>query len=359
MHGITNEDQHSISEQSVAIVVQFISPVSKYYVTMPPMWTDDELNPPCDVYVKTLKPFVGDSSLRCLPIWSHEKEITAKLQTSRIVGMEGPTGCGKSVGSQWILYSFVSSRSTRGPWPWPILLAQRQVFAAAKIANALYERFDWLEKSVHLKTGQHDTNFQTGAHEITVTTYGLLFKWLTSGEDLTWVPGRYHGFILDEFVDLTPKEEEASRILGNMVQRSDNNYQRCHIVMSSSLSMKEVISRFGQDITFTQIDKRQFTLHRCIVAPKEETNLLMVGVHLVRMAVERRAGDVILFLPGIAEILTSKKMLVSPVEGSVYKLKSCLEIYKYTDISISSFTFFSKTGLNILFMISMKLFIVA
>ena len=77
-------------------------------------------------------------------------------------------------------------------------------------------------------------------------------------------------------------------------------------------------ARFGSDCGFISIPQRRHTPQRCVVAPLDQNNLLIMAAHLARMAILRSGGDVIVFLPGMSEILQVKTMLLSSKEGHAY-----------------------------------------
>ena len=53
-------------------------------------------------------------------------------------------------------------------------------FAAEQVASSLVDKFGWRWKHMHLRTGSYEQApfFQAGKTQISVITYGILWKWL-------------------------------------------------------------------------------------------------------------------------------------------------------------------------------------
>ena len=294
---------------------------------MPPLyWSKAELPSDVKYFTTELQALEGDSRItKELPIFGMKHVIASVLQQFRITGVEGPTGCGKSMGLPEILHSYLRNHVW---WHGAIVLVERSVLAAEQVVESLVNHFGWNRQSIHLRTGKHEYDrFDSKYTVLSVITYGILWEWLTSknnhegqaaaDEGMNRFFQKYSGIILDEFADLDPKENESSSIIKKMIQLPEWKEKRL-IVTSAALKKEQVDARFGSDSGFVSVPQRSHTLQRCVVAPMEQKNLLVMAAHLARMAISRSTGNVIVFLPGMAEIIQVKKMLLLVEEGQAY-----------------------------------------
>ena len=90
------------------------------------------------------------------------------------------------------------------------------------------------------------------------------------------------------------------------------------VPMSAALQRAEVQELFGGDFGFVIVTGRNHTMERCVVMPLSKGELLETAAHLAIAAVKRRgdrAGDYIVFLPGIGEIVDVQHRIKSVVEA--------------------------------------------
>ena len=155
------------------------------------------------------------------------------------------------------------------------------------------------------------------------TATGILWHWFTdheteastsaTGHDrrVTSPIRRYVGIIFDEFADLEPLQEEMARLLKTLLM-NERLWSGVRLVVTSAALQKELVQRvFGDLHTFVQVTDRKHTMQRCIVAPRDEDCLLDVATDLALAALSRRdaPGDVIVFLPGMSEMVTIQRKL--------------------------------------------------
>ena len=268
---------------------------------------------------------MGDPSLGVLPIVAHQESIAAMVRENQVSGLRAPPASGKTMKMPEILLSVLNMGddwSTRKP----ILLVVPSQYGAEQVVNGLVHHFRWSRGDIHLRTGRDDTDvFSRGWTRLSVITYGILWRYLTDDGNRegnsaaghgSWTRqgpiDRYDGFLLDEFADLQPKQEEAAFILQKLLAQRHWAEKRL-VAISASLRPEHVRCVFGDDSAFLSITARLFTLQRCIVAPRDSQKLLEVAVALAGAALQRQGqnqrGNVIIFLPGIAEMLTVQKLL--------------------------------------------------
>jgi hypothetical protein len=189
------------------------------------------------------------------------------------------------------------------------------------MVESLVVFFKWPRHLIHLRTGKHDADmFERGSTAISVITYGLLWRWLTGHDDACdsavadhgFILRRYAGIFFDEFADLSPKSEEACRMVGKLVQgRLLWNGIRL-VVAGYAIQGKYVRDILG-DHLYVVVNGRKHTMERCVVSPEmEHVDILRVAADLALVAIARnddRKGDVIVFLPGLHEMLRVQVML--------------------------------------------------
>ena len=126
--------------------------------------------------------------------------------------------------------------------------------------------------------------------------------------------------MLDEFSDLTPKEEEAARIVALLVRTasrtaSETNSQRPspRLALAGYSLLQEDLQRIVGEHAFLHIEGRQHAMERCVVAllSNDPDVLLSIVAQLTLKALSPGVGGVIVFLPGWKEITTVQKRLMA------------------------------------------------
>ena len=121
---------------------------------------------------------------------------------------------------------------------------------------------------------------------MSIVTYGMLWKWLTSDSaDTEWLLGRYKCFLLDEFAKLPaqhgsaqevqPKMEEIASVLAKVVQLAGADDYRL-VVTSGALRQAHVEQIFGESAGFLSITARRFGYQRFVAAPMDISHALQV-----------------------------------------------------------------------------------
>jgi hypothetical protein len=148
--------------------------------------------------------------------------------------------------------------------------------------------------------------------------YEILFLFFFSPLRLTG-GGRmihnYDGYFLDEFSDLNPMEEECAYILRHMVTQ---DAARRLVVAGYSLRSEQLQSLIGDHKLIT-VTGRRYPLEQCrISVPGDTSTLLTLAVDLALAALNRRndeVGNIIVFLPGMHEMLQVQKALKKNIQS--------------------------------------------
>ena len=265
------------------------------------MWEQSEL--PESVYFRQLHPLKGNQKSRRrnkLPVDAEGPRIVMLSRSNCKLAVRAGTGSGKSVVIPRLLHENVLNSE------WPVLVVEISNLAALKLRES-YIHFGMRASDIHLKTGNYgDVPFKPRAHRITITTYGMLWKWLSVGPSIPRDPLlRYGAFFLDEFCDLDPLAEVAVQSLA-ILHRDGRLWERARFVAAGYGICPAYVNRLLGEHSFITIDGRHYTIERCVVMPRdEEMHLLDVAVALTVAVFERedeRYGLVMIFLPGLHEI---------------------------------------------------------
>ena len=144
---------------------------------------------------------------------------------------------------------------------------------------------------------------------MSIITYGMLWQWISSGsQGIAMLRQRYTSFILDEFAPassgnayeniLPPDIAEMALILGQLVAQEEGDQKRL-VVTSAGLRQEHVEQLFGEQAGFVAVHARRYSLHRYIVAPRAENELLDLCAEMIITAVMNQTGHVIAFLPSM------------------------------------------------------------
>ena len=261
-------------------------------------WGVDEVPRTCFSRRLCTKP--GNIPVGQLPISREKQAITNALNRYPILGVKAEPAAGKSTQVPDLVRTEVRRWN---PWTRPSLcLVQKSVYACRKVKDSLTKVFQWEGHRIQLKTVKDDEAFLSGQTELSIIDYGLLWQWLTTEPNLL---RRYDALLLDDWADIGPKQREMGRMLRHMLQRESLPSNFRLVLMSALLQPVEVSELLGDDFGFVTVTGRNHTMERCVVMPPSKRELLATAAHLAIAVVQRRgprAGDCIVFLPGIAEI---------------------------------------------------------
>ena len=105
-----------------------------------------------------------------------------------------------------------------------------------------------------------------------------------------------------------PQMAEIARILAAAVKRQAG----CYRLMVTAASLEEAFVRSDLDshAGFLTVPYRRYEVERAVVAPKLFDDILPVCADLVLAAVREGGGNILVFLPGMDEILRVRKLIL-------------------------------------------------
>ena len=147
----------------------------------------------------------------------------------------------------------------------------------------------------------------------------MLWKWLTSETTgFGWLLDRYTCFFLDEFAKapavngqeavLQPQMEEVAMVLSQLV-KAYTRAERRLVVASAALDQSEIQACLGHDTGFLAVEGRRFGVQRFVAAPRMVSDILRACADLAVAALGRNDGNVLIFLPGLKELIATKALV--------------------------------------------------
>ena len=158
-----------------------------------------------------------------------------------------------------------------------VLVVVPTQYAAQMMVESFVNFRKWKRYQLQLRTGaDKDDVFHREYTQLSIVTYGMLWRWLTcEAGGYKWLLRRYKGFLLDEFARIPPSEmddgvlqpqvEECASILSKLVEWSDNTARL--LVTSAALRKEHVQQCFGKAAGFLAITAKRFSLQRIAAAP--------------------------------------------------------------------------------------------
>ena len=252
-----------------------------------------------------------------LPLEKHKHQFMKYIDESARIGVRASPGCGKSLLlPEWLYCSTPNEYRGR---KFAVLVAQPTVLACQRLVKSLTQFKQWSRYSIQLRTGA-DTkdSFCNCQTMITVVTYGILFQWISGNEDTREkMLRRYNCFLLDEFATeasskycpgrLPPDMEQIATVLSHVVSRPNWTHSRL-VVASAALNQNQVRKTLmTSNVKFLEAEDRRFDVGRKIAAPVSFDNMIPLIVERVVQALKINDGNILVFLPGLHEILDIKK----------------------------------------------------
>ena len=160
-----------------------------------------------------------------------------------------------------------------------ILVVVPTQYAAQMLIESFVTLRIWERYQLQLRTGaDKDDYFVEGKTKISVVTYGMLWKWLTSDSaDYDRLLKRYKGFLLDEFAIVppcdkkggmqVPQQVECAHIISRLALWNPGTTRL--IVTSAALQKEHVLRCFGQEAGILATTVRRFTMQRMVAASLE------------------------------------------------------------------------------------------
>ena len=101
-----------------------------------------------------------------------------------------------------------------------------------------------------------------------------------------------------------PQLPEIARFLARMVEGSSDDYR---LVDTGAALDRPFLNSVLSNAEFFALTGRMYPLTRCIAAPRNSEHILEVCADLIRHAVSNADGNLLVFLPGMDEILRLKR----------------------------------------------------
>ncbi len=259
-----------------------------------------ELKPIAGSHNETRK-VVAPVALISLPIDSHLNEICQSLGRSNCLILEAPPGTGKTTR---VAPSLLDLRET----PRSIALIQpRRVAARAVAMRIARERETRLGGLVGYQV-RFDSSIGSATRLISMTP-GILLRRIHSDPLLE----EFSAVVLDEFHE---RSQEIDLVLGmvRQLQRALRSELRI-VVMSATLGAASEIARYLDTASVLQIAGQNYPVdvrHSRFEASNrlgQVRRIVQLTVEAVVAAIEIPEGDILVFLPGVGEIMQVRKEL--------------------------------------------------
>ena len=104
----------------------------------------------------------------------------------------------------------------------------------------------------------------------------------------------------DEDLKGDPQPPEIARLLARMIEVNSDDYR---LVVTGAALDRPNLHSVLRNAEFFALAGRMYPLRRFIAAPQESENILEVCADLIRHAVSKTDGNLLVFLPGMQEIL--------------------------------------------------------
>ena len=186
------------------------------------------------VHWRQLTTFAGAGESRSLPIERATLELAEMIWQNPLSGVRSPPGSGKTTFLPDLLHAWVKAASCEGA----VVIVLPTQYACQKIKTSLVRFRGWSQDKVRLVTGvDKEDVFWKRYTEITVTTYGMMWQWLSQpdGQGRSKVLWENSAFLLDELagtlggtegeVRTDPQFLEVARILAAEVRLKPTSYR--------------------------------------------------------------------------------------------------------------------------------------
>ena len=193
-------------------------------------------------------------------------------------------------------------------------------YGCQKIRDSLleYRRHD--VGTVNLRTGvDKEDRFHWGHTKFQVVTYGVLWEWLVKSGSATngWLFDQNCAFVLDEFsgnatggdpleLAADPQTMEIARLLADFVWENSGTHRLLVTGASLDQHLMNAVLPGAEFLTFTG---RMYPLERFIIAPRNMDEILTLCAQLICITIEKDSGNILVFLPGMDDILRMDKLV--------------------------------------------------
>ncbi|NTS78381.1 ATP-dependent helicase HrpB [Catenovulum sp. SM1970] len=222
-----------------------------------------------------------------LPIESCFDQLLNAFKSNINVTLQAPPGTGKST---WLPLALLNSGHFKGK----LLLLEPRRVAARNIANYLASKLgEKLGQTVGLRMrGQSLVSTQT---KLEVITEGVLTRMIQSDPELL----DYELIIFDEFHEASLQADTAFAFCFDAQQALRDDLKL--LVMSATLDMQR-INQILPDAPLIEVDGRLYpvAIHYRPIAKNDY--LISHLTKVIQYAVNQHQGDILVFLPGVAQI---------------------------------------------------------
>ena len=171
-----------------------------------------------------------------------------------------------------------------------------------------------------MRTGvDKDDWFDEKYTKFQVVTYGMMWHWLVKG-GMQAQERLYREnccFLLDEFSGQAPGGDpnklqadwqmtEVARLLARFVRENSETHRL--MVAGAALDVNFLKTLFP-DASYLAFNERMFPLRRVIVAPRKMDEILSLCAQLIIITLQKDFGNILVFLPGMDEILKLEKLV--------------------------------------------------
>ena len=284
-----------------------------------------------EAHFRELAGLPGTGQKDCLPIENHSDIIFASIEANSICGVRSPPGSGKTMILPELLYDW-AEKHARGGWqrlPQAVVIVFPTQYGCLKIKESLLDFRGHDSSTVVLRTGvDKDDVFYKGVTKFQIVTYGMMWQWLVKSGPETYDNLFEHNcaFLLDEFsgkaaggdpqtLAADPQTMEIARLLAGFVLANPQTHRLLVTGASLDQDLMNVVLPRAKFLSFTE---RMFPLKRCIIAPRKPDEILTLCAQLICITIESDTGNILVFLPGIDDILRVDKLVKQKLGGRAH-----------------------------------------
>ncbi len=275
-------------------------------------------------HVRELAGLPGTGDEGRLPIEEHISKIRQSIRDNCLCGIRSPPGSGKTMILPELLYTLAADRQQK--LQQAVMIVFPTQFGCLNIRNPLVDFREFDYRAVNLRTGVDKKDwFHKDYTKFQVVTYGMVWHWLEKGgqEARDKLFDQNCAFLLDEFSgkaeggdpqELTadPQTIEIARLLA----RSVLNNSRTHRLLVTGAALDELfLKAVLPEADFLAFTGRRFPLQRVIVAPRKIEHILTLCAQLICITLENDGGNILVFLPGMDDILRLEKLVEQKLRG--------------------------------------------
>ncbi len=240
------------------------------------------------------------------PVLEVVDELKRKLTHHPIVILQAPPGAGKS--------TVLPLHLLQEPWlsnKKIILLEPRRLAARSVAARLSYLHGDEVGQTIGYRV--RFENVVSKNTRIEVVTEGILTRMIQTDNALTDV-----GLVIfDEFHERSLQADLALALCyqSQQVLREDLRL----LIMSATLDGEKISAVLDQAPIITSLGK-QYPVSLKYVVPDKDTSVAMATARMIRKASVEQSGDVLVFLPGTAEIHKTAELLQEFTSAAIMPL---------------------------------------